>query len=67
MREYSFEGKGSFIDLILTITSSNETDLSDYHHLISSMMKTTFKKEESKVLSRLPKNQKIFAVIKSHI
>ena len=52
-----FKGKGSCIDLILTNrrysfkhTSSNETGLSDHHHLISSMMKTTFEKEESKVL-----------------
>ena len=52
-----FKGKGSCIDLILTNrrysfkhTSSTETGLSDHHHLISSMMKTTFEKEESKVL-----------------
>ena len=46
-----FKGKNSCIDLILTNrsysfkhTSSTETDLSDHHHhLISSMMKTTFK------------------------
>ena len=53
----SFKGKGSCTDLILANrthsfkhTSSIETDLSDHHHLISSMMKTTFEKEESKVL-----------------
>ena len=53
----SFKGKGSCIDLILTNrrhsfkhTSSTETGLSDHHHLISSMMKTTFEKEGSKVL-----------------
>ena len=52
-----FRGKSSCIDLILTNrrysfkhTSSTETGLSDHHHLISSMMKTTFEKEESKVL-----------------
>ena len=52
-----FKGKGSCIDLILTNrsyslkhTSSTETGLSDHHHLISSMMKTKFEKEESKVL-----------------
>ena len=52
-----FKGKGSCIDLILTNrrysfkhTSFIETGLSDHHHLISSMMKTTFEKEESKVL-----------------
>ena len=52
-----FKGKGSCIDLILTNrrysfkhTSSTETDLSDHHHLISSMMKTIFEKEEPKVL-----------------
>ena len=52
-----FKGKGSCVDLILTNkrhsfkhTSSTERGLSDHHHLISSMMKTTFEKEESKVL-----------------
>ena len=52
-----FKGKGSCIDLILTNrrysfkhTSFIETGLSDHHHLISSMMKTTFEKEQSKVL-----------------
>ena len=52
-----FRGKSSCIDLILTNrrysfkhTSSTETGLIDHHHLISSMMKTTFEKEESKVL-----------------
>ena len=52
-----FKGKGACIDLILTnriyffkYTSSTETGLTDHHHLIPSMMKTTFEKEESKVL-----------------
>ena len=52
-----FKGKSSCIDLILTNrrysfkhTSSTETGLSDHHHLIPSMMKTTFEKGESKVL-----------------
>ena len=52
-----FKGKGSGIDLILTNrrhsfkhTSSTETGLSDHHHLISSMMKTTFEREEFEVL-----------------
>ena len=52
-----FKGKGSCIDLILINsrysfkhTSSTETSLSDQHHLNSSIMKTTFEKEESKVL-----------------
>ena len=51
------KGKGSCIDLILTNrkysfkhTSSAETGLSDRHHLISPMTKTTFENEESKVL-----------------
>ena len=50
-----FKGTGSCIDLILTNrkysfknTSSYETGLSDHHHLIYSVMKTTFKCEESK-------------------
>ena len=50
-----FKGSGSCIDLILTnrkycfkYTSTFETVLSDHHHLIYSMLKTTFKKEESK-------------------
>ena len=49
-----FKGMGSCIDLILTNrrysfkhTSSTETGLSDRHHLISSMMKTTFKKRRA--------------------
>ena len=52
-----FKGEGSCIDLILTNrrysskhTSSTETSLSDHHHLISSMMKATDEKENSKVL-----------------
>ena len=52
-----FKDKGSCIDLILTNrrysfkhTSSTETDLNDHHHLISSMIKTAFEKEECKVL-----------------
>ena len=50
-----FKRSGSCIDLILTDrkycfkhTSTFETGLSDHHHLIHSMLKTTFKKEESK-------------------
>ena len=50
-----FKGRGSCIELILTErkycfkhTSSFETGLSDHHHLIYSMLKTTFKKEDSK-------------------
>ena len=50
-----FKGTCSFIDLILTTrkysfksTSSYETRLSDHRHLIYSVMKTTFKCEESK-------------------
>ena len=52
-----FKGKCSCIDLILTSrrysfkhTSFPETGLSDHHHVTSLMMKTTFEKEESKVL-----------------
>ena len=50
-----FKGDGSCINLILTNrkycfrnTSSFETGISDYHHLIYLMLKTTFEKEESK-------------------
>ena len=50
-----FKGSGSCIDLILTNRkycfkhiSTFETGLSDHHHSIYSMLKTTFKKEESK-------------------
>ena len=50
-----FRGSGSCIGLILTNrkyyfkhTSAFETELCDHHHLIYSMLKTTFKKEESK-------------------
>ena len=60
-----FTGKGSCIDLVLTNrrysfkhTSSTETGLSAHHHLISSMMKTTFEKEESRVL--IYRDYKIF-------
>ena len=52
-----FKGSGSCIDLILTNrkycfknTTTFETGLSDHHHLIYSMLKTTFKKEDSKRL-----------------
>ena len=50
-----FKGPGSCIDLILTNrkycfqgTSSFETGLSDHHHLIYSILKSTFEKEEPK-------------------
>ena len=52
-----FKGEGSCIDLILTNrkfsfknSTSFETGLSDHHHLIYSMLKTTFHKEEPKTL-----------------
>ena len=52
-----FKGTCSCIDLMLTnrkysfkITFSYETRLSDHHHLIYSVLKTTFKCEESKKL-----------------
>ena len=52
-----FKGKGSSIDLILTNrkysfknTCSVETGLRDHHHLIYSVIKTTFKSEETKKL-----------------
>ena len=50
-----FKGPGSCIDLILAnrkycfqSTSSFETGLSDHHHLIYSILKSTFGKEEPK-------------------
>ena len=50
-----FKGKGLCIDLVLTngryfFNHTSSTEISDHHHLNSSMMKATFKKEESKVL-----------------
>ena len=50
-----FKGMGSWIDLILANrkycfknTSSYETGISDHHHLIFSIMKTTFVSKEPK-------------------
>ena len=52
-----FKGRGFCIDLILINqtfcfknSSTFETGLSNHHHLIYSMLKTTFKKEDSKRL-----------------
>ena len=52
-----FKGKGSLIDLILTNrkfsfknTQSFETGLSDHHHMVYTMLKTTFQKSELKQL-----------------
>ena len=52
-----FKGRGSCVDLILANrkfcfknSSVFETGLSDHHHLIYSMLKTAFKKEDSKRL-----------------
>ena len=52
-----FKGEGSCIDLILTNrkfsfknSTSFETDLSHHYHLIYSMLKTAFHKEEPKTL-----------------
>ena len=52
-----FKGKGSLIDLILTNrkfsfknTQSFETGLSDHHHMVYTMLKTTFQKSEPKQL-----------------
>ena len=51
-----FKGNGTCVDLILTNrkyyfkhSSTFETGLSDHHHLIYSMLKTTFEKEERKL------------------
>ena len=55
--ETFFKGSSSCIDLILTKrkyslknTSSNKNEFGDHHHLIYSVMKTTFKSEEPKKL-----------------
>ena len=52
-----FKGSGSCIDLILTnrkysfkSTTSYETGISDHHHMILTMLKTTFQQKESKCL-----------------
>ena len=52
-----FKGKGSLIDLILTNrkfsfknTQSFETGLSDHHHMVYTMLKTTLQKSEPKQL-----------------
>ena len=52
-----FKGKGSCIDLILTNrkysfkhSNSVETGISDHHHLIYTMLKTTFSKAEPKLV-----------------
>ena len=52
-----FKGEGSCTDFILTNrkfsfknSASFEAGLSAYHHLIYSMLKTTFHKEERKML-----------------
>ena len=51
-----FKGNDTCIDLILTnrkycfkYSSTFETGFSDHHHLIYSMLQTTFKKEEPKL------------------
>ena len=52
-----FKGSGSCIDLILTNrkysfknTTSYETGLSDHHHMILTILKTTFQQKEPKCL-----------------
>ena len=52
-----FKGKGSCIDLILTNrkysfkhSNSIETGISDHHHLIYTMLKTTFPKPDPKLV-----------------
>ena len=58
-----FKGNGTCIDLILTIRKycfkhsfTFETGLSDHHHLIYSVLKLTFKKEEPKLYIVITKN-----------
>ena len=64
-----FKGEGSCVDLILTnrkfsfkSSTSFETGLSDHHHLIYSMIKTTFHKEEPKTL--IYRDHKMFSLEK---
>ena len=71
-KEIRFKGRGSCIDLILTNrkysfkhTSFTETGLSD--HLIPSTMKTTFAKEETKVLVYLDYKNCSFNSFKSEL
>ena len=52
-----FKGSGFCIDLILTNrehsfknTASYETGLSDHHHMVLTMLKTTFQQKEPKCL-----------------
>ena len=56
-RNICFKGDGSCIDLVLTnrkflftFATIFETSLSDHHHLIFSLIKTTFQKEEPKLV-----------------
>ena len=53
-----FKGKGSCIDLILTntkysfkLTSTYETGISDYHHMIYRLLKSCFQNTEPKLLN----------------
>ena len=71
-----FKESGSCSDFILTNrkycfehTSTFETGLTDHHHLIYSMLKTTFKKEESKqfIFRKLNNCSKNMESLKKHL
>ena len=69
-----FKGKGSLIDLILTNrkcafknTQSFETGLSDHHHMVYTMLKTTFQKSEPKQLTYRDFNNFYFESFKNDL
>ena len=69
-----FKGSSSCIDLILTNrkysfknTTSYEAGLSDHHHMILSMLKTTFQQKEPKCLTYRDYKNFIFENFKSDL
>ena len=73
-RNTCFKGSVSYIDLILTNrkysfknTTSYETGLSDHHHMILTMLKTTFQQKEPKCLIYRDYKNFIFENFKSDL
>ena len=69
-----FKGSGSCIDLILTNrkysfknTTSYETGLSDHHHMILTMLKTTFQQKEPKCVIYRDYKNVIFECFKNNL